>query len=868
MGPVANRPMGQGHSLCPVGEVGRQILLLLLVTPVLLVAVSLSMTGGHAPALLGSTKGMEVTQPLTTTLLELEVEATQDTYLDAWEPAQNRGHVRVLKLREGVHSILLGFDLTLLPPGAEVLTATLSLYAYHADKGYAIGAEVYQVLRPWQEAEASWLSPQAGETWDGAGCTGAGTDRAAAPGATGTLHGAERWYDFDVTNVARLWATGAAPNYGLLLAGTPLPPFDTYHFRSREEPARRPKLVITYRPGGTTPTATPTSPGPTHTQTVQPTSTTTSTPSHTPTAVSTSVPIRTPIPDSLYPYPEQRVGLAAFGISGVDIARLHAGLVKLEDRGPNTGERTLGVDFITVLRVGPGWCVPSDPSSWEECRAEIAQMVAANPGHLWFIGNEPENPCRPGWMPSGEYARTYHAVYQFIKEQDPTAQVGIGGAVLPSKIRRDWLEKVMEAYQTTYKEPMPVDVWNIHNLLLSECPGPCQPSDPNPCPPELRCSGGYVPPEMWCQKGWYFSQLDQARADLFKQLILEFRRWMKDRGLQNKPLIVTEMGVLAPRTDSGGPFPHERINQFMYETFEYMMTETDPEIGYPPDGYRLVQRWVWYALTPTDGFNGYLFDGQGEITDFGLNLANYTARFLPVSPVTIFFQRGWTGYTEDCDTTLRPVTSSPGSNSLWISADGTQKALLQFDLSVLPTNVEVVSATLSLFSSFHSSVDDMTVNCYGIKRPWDVSNATWVNATQTTQWEVPGCGGPSDREPTAASSAVVTSGETWYHFDVTDLAQSWVADPSANHGVVLEGEAAGAGYWTFVSSNQVEEPPRAKHRLRPKLELVVRLPEPVPTPTATLTPTPTATEAVTPTTTATPTVPSHTIHIPIILKGA
>jgi hypothetical protein len=362
--------------------------------------------------------------------------------------------------------------------------------------------------------------------------------------------------------------------------------------------------------------------------------------------------------------------------------------------------------------------------------------------------------------------------------------------------------------------------------------------------------------------------LDQARADLFQQLILEFRHWMKEKGLQNKPLIITEMGVLAPRTDSGGSFPHERINQFMYETFEYMMTETDPEIGYPPDGYRLVQRWVWYALTPSDGFNGYLF-GQGEFTDFGLNLANYTARFLPVSPVTVFFQRGWTGYTEDCDTTLRPVTSSPGSNSLWISADGTQKALLQFDLSVLPTNVEVVSATLSLFSSFHSAVDDMTVNCYAIKRPWDVSDATWSNATQSTEWQVPGCGGPSDREMDPASSVLVAENNTTYTWDVTKLARAWVADPSTNHGVVLEGEAAGTGYWTFVSSDQMEEPPRAKHRLRPKLELIVRLPEPTPTPTAsTLTPTPTATEAATPTPTATRTAAAYAIHIPIILKGA
>jgi hypothetical protein len=582
----------------------------------------------------------------------------------------------------------------------------------------------------------------------------------------------------------------------------------------------------------------------------------------------TSVTVRTPVPDSLY-YPEERVGFVAFGMWGVDLSRLHAGFVKLEDRGPHNWERKLGLDFCTVLRVGQGFCVPSDPSNWEECQTRIAQLVAANPGHLWFIGNEPENPCRPGWMGSAEYARTYHAVYHFIKDQDPSAQVGTGGVVVPSPARIEWLERVLDHYRSIYEEPMPVDVWSIHNLLLSDCPGSCACRDPNPCP-DLCCSGGYLPPEFGCDssKRTFRPLSDQANAEEFMQLIRGFRQWMATREeARDKPLIITEVGVLAFEIDSHtqAPYPQERINQFMAKAFDFMMTETDPEIGYAPDGYRLVQRWTWYSLRDRN-FNGFLFGGQGNITDFGLNFGNYTARFLPVSPVTIFFQRGWTGYTENCDTTLRPAEPGPSGPSLWISADGTQKALLQFDLSVLPSNVEVVSATLGLFSQLHSGVGDMAVNCYGIKRPWDVQDATWENATQTTQWEEPGCNGPNDRELTPSSTVVVTSGETWHHFDVTELAQSWVADPSTNHGVVLEGQAAGTGYWRFVSSDQEEEPPQAKHRLRPKLELIVRLPEPTPTPTSTPTPTPTDTLVPTPTATAATPTTAWRVYLPIVLK--
>jgi hypothetical protein len=569
----------------------------------------------------------------------------------------------------------------------------------------------------------------------------------------------------------------------------------------------------------------------------------------------------------LYEHPEQRVGFVAFRYDA-DFSALNAGFVKLEQRGPTAYERSLGPDFCTViLEDTQTWELPDPATYW----AMIEEMVTDNPGHLWFIGNEPENPCRFG-SHSHEYVQRYHQLYTFIKALDATAQVGIGGVVLPSEIRRTWLERVLAEYQGRYGQPMPIDVWNVHNLLLSECPGPCRATDPNPCDPSLRCSGGYVPQELWCQKGRYYSQADQSWADEFIRLLVEFRQWMKDQGFQDKPLIVTEMGVLAGTVEGGCPgcYPHDMINEFMFKTFDFMMEAKDLQTGYPADGYRLVQRWTWFSLYDA-GWNGFLFDDGGNLTDFGLNFANYTARFLPSDPTTIFFQRGWTGYAADCDTTLRPGVSGPGGNSLWIAADGTQKALLQFDVSILPTDVEVVSAELSLVSSLNESVGDMVVNCYGIKRPWDIGAATWLNATQTTQWEGEGCTGPSDRGD-MVSSVLVTARRAAYTWDVTELASDWVTDPSTNHGVVLEASGGGSGYWTFVASDQAEQPPYGLHSLRPKLELVVRvreLPTPTPTPTATDVPTATstATHAPTATATATTAAPSYTVYLPLILKG-
>jgi hypothetical protein len=229
-----------------------------------------------------------------------------------------------------------------------------------------------------------------------------------------------------------------------------------------------------------------------------------------------------------------------------------------------------------------------------------------------------------------------------------------------------------------------------------------------------------------------------------------------------------------------------------------------------------------------------------------------------------------TGYSEDTDTWIAPDGAGDTSFTLLISSDSTYKALFKFDVSVLPTDVEVVSATLSLRLVARSGVSPVTVNSYGIKRPWEVSDATWTQATDTTLWEVPGIGGESDREMEPTSSVLVDAPETTYAWDVTDLARQWVADPGANYGVLLEGHAAGTSTLTFIGSDQLEQPPYNLHRLRPKLELVVRLagppqtPTPSPTMTGTSTATPTATEVVT----ATPTGERHSIYLPILVKGS
>lgn len=275
--------------------------------------------------------------------------------------------------------------------------------------------------------------------------------------------------------------------------------------------------------------------------------------------------------------------------------------VRLRQTGPNSYSYSPGLDVLSAT-------------------------VRALPGAIWLIGNEPD---RRYWQDSLEphvYAQAYHDLYYLIKGWDPTAQIAAGGIVQPTPLRLQYLDMVLESYRKRYGEPMPVDVWNIHAFILRERSCDCYPED---------CWGAEIPPGIEACEGMLYEIQDNDNLEIFKQNIERFRRWMAERGYQDRPLIITEFGVqMWP--DYG--FPPERVNAYMNGTFDYLMTVTST-LGYLADEYRLVQRWAWYSLSD-DHFNGWLFDPNTKArTVFGDNFAAYTAQVSPtvnLKPVRVW----------------------------------------------------------------------------------------------------------------------------------------------------------------------------------------------------------------------------------------
>jgi len=314
----------------------------------------------------------------------------------------------------------------------------------------------------------------------------------------------------------------------------------------------------------------------------------------------------------LYARPTDRFGVGLKpdlgAITDYDVASLHIGWYS-DWRTRLVPDRPAGIEYAQLVWVHEGTLSPG--------LDELGTIVDHNPGSLWMIGNEPECILQGNSTPQ-QYAAAYGQAYALIKACDPTAKVAIGGVVQPTPLRLEWLDRVLEHYQREYGQEMPVDVWNIHVQILQERQG------------DWGCD---IPRGLTETEGRLYGIEDNGNIEVFKQLLWEFRTWMRERGQRAKPLIISEYGVLFPPEYGYTP---ERVNAFMNASFDFLLSTRDPDLGYPDDENRLVQRWLWYSLNdqPWDletgeGFNGALFERQDAqqtpaLTPVGINFRNYT----------------------------------------------------------------------------------------------------------------------------------------------------------------------------------------------------------------------------------------------------
>ena len=201
---------------------------------------------------------------------------------------------------------------------------------------------------------------------------------------------------------------------------------------------------------------------------------------------------------SLYTNCRFGIGQAYRPLISYDVASLNVGWYvdwKTQLSPPRPG----GIEYVQMLRM-------VGPTSYSPSGSALADRIAANPGALWLVGNEPDCIYQDNMLPQN-YAQAYHHAYSFIKSHDPMARVAVGGIVQPTPLRMQYLDIVLDTYASLYGEALPTDAWHIHTFILREANCDVYPGE---------CWGSEIPPGISADHGMMYDLEDTDNLDIFE----------------------------------------------------------------------------------------------------------------------------------------------------------------------------------------------------------------------------------------------------------------------------------------------------------------------------------------------------------------
>ena len=168
------------------------------------------------------------------------------------------------------------------------------------------------------------------------------------------------------------------------------------------------------------------------------------------------------------------------------------------------------------------------------------------------------------------------------------------------------------------------------------------------------------------------------------------------------------------------------------------------------------------------------------------------------------------------------------STNLVIDRESTdlQRALLRFDVSAIPANAIITSATLQMQSTQIGG--DMNINVYELLRSWTEGSgsgtadaANWTQAAPGTNWTSAG----GDFNTTAA--ATLNTNTTGQHaWNLTSLVQAWVNGSKANNGVMIASPDGGGSRTATYDSSEGTTPPSLVINYTVPIPPVISMPGP------------------------------------------
>lgn len=157
-------------------------------------------------------------------------------------------------------------------------------------------------------------------------------------------------------------------------------------------------------------------------------------------------------------------------------------------------------------------------------------------------------------------------------------------------------------------------------------------------------------------------------------------------------------------------------------------------------------------------------------------------------------QQGRAGYSGALDTSIdawTPLTNFGLAGVTGVRSGNVRRSLHRFDLSGLREGAPVLHAGLALYSHDRSNCAAISVASYMENQAWDAAAATWISATTTLAWALPGADPtPAGDTQDPSDIVLVNQVERWYRWDVTDMVQSWISGRTQNDGILLRWNSA------------------------------------------------------------------------------
>lgn len=173
------------------------------------------------------------------------------------------------------------------------------------------------------------------------------------------------------------------------------------------------------------------------------------------------------------------------------------------------------------------------------------------------------------------------------------------------------------------------------------------------------------------------------------------------------------------------------------------------------------------------------------------------------------FIRGFSGGTENLGTSTVMIAGERTDDTGYAN-----RALIQFDLSSIPSSAVVSSATLSYFLVTDLSSNSRVLRHYRLKRAWTELGVTYNKYDGTNNWATAGGFGATDCEQTDCAHQTYTASETLstfknMGFDAT-LLQEMISGVFANNGYLgkMDTEASDAYIWNSSDNSNAASRPK------------------------------------------------------------